>query len=181
MPTRQSFVAHIDILGMRSLTKKDPEAAWSVLSGLANTREHISKLQLTFIASAEQKMLAQDVFSVMFSDTILLFTKGDSERELQSILIATGEVLHKAMCNLVPVRAGVTQGTFFFNIDESMYSGPALIDAYDLGEQAQWLGITVSEAIFVQAKLRPESGAGRASQDRQLVRQRPDRDRKSVV
>lgn len=152
MPIRDSFVAHIDILGMRSLTKSNPEFAWNVLSGLARTREHISNLQLTFIASGEQKMLAQDVFSVMFSDTIVLFTKGCSEHELQSILVATGELLHKAMFNLVPIRAGVTRGTFFFNIDESMYSGPALIEAYDLGEQAQWLGITVSETVFAQTK-----------------------------
>lgn len=151
MLSNYRFVAHIDILGMRMMVRKDPELAWRVLSELANVRDYLAKLQLSFIETDEQLELTQSVFSVMFSDTIVLFTKSDSDRDLKLILIATSELLHKAMFRLVPVRAGLAHGLFFFNIDASMYSGPALIEAYEIGERAQWLGIVTTEAVWRQS------------------------------
>ncbi|MCE2745970.1 MAG: hypothetical protein LW710_08690 [Burkholderiales bacterium] len=152
MQKNRRFVAHIDILGMRAMVDRDPEMAWNVLSGLADVRDHIGQLRLTRIETAHQQMLAESVYSVMFSDTIVLFTKTDSNDDLQSILIAASEILHKAMCRLVPVRIGIAVGQFFFNIEESLYSGPALIEAYEIGEAAQWLGIVTSQDVFIQSK-----------------------------
>lgn len=133
------------------MVSKDPEHALRVLSDLADVRENLGKIHLRFLETAEQQMLAENVFSVMFSDTIVLFTKSDTNRDLRAILIATSEVLHKAMFNYVPVRAGVAHGLFFHNIEKSMYSGPALIEAYDISECAQWLGVVTTEAIWRQA------------------------------
>ncbi len=151
MSSNRRFVAHIDILGMRAMVQRNAEMAWNVLSGLANVRDHISKLELSFIETARKEQLARRVHSVMFSDTIVLFTKTESDEDLQAILIAASEMLHKAMCSFVPVRIGIAGGTFFFNIEESLYAGPALIEAYEIGEAAQWLGIVATENIFKQA------------------------------
>lgn len=151
MRKNHRFVAHIDILGMRAMVSRDPETAWKVLSGLANVRDHIGKIQLTNISSAQQQMLAESVFSVMFSDTIVLFTKTESDNDLQALLIASAEILHKAMCAYVPVRIGVAAGEFFFNIEDSLYLGPALIEAYEIGEASQWLGVRTTEAVYKQA------------------------------
>jgi hypothetical protein len=55
---------------------------------------------------------------------------------------------------------GIAVGTFFFNLDESMYAGPALIEAYHLGESAQWIGIVISQEVYrraVEAKLQSGS------------------------
>lgn len=151
MRANHRFVAHVDILGMRAMVQRDPEMAWKVLSGLADVRDHLGKLELTYISAARQQMLAENVFSVMFSDTIVLFTKTESDQDLQAILIAAAETLHKAMCAFVPVRIGVAGGLFFSNIEESLYSGPALIEAYEIGEAAQWLGIVTTEAVYKQS------------------------------
>lgn len=151
MPSNRRFVAHIDILGMRAMMRRDAETAWKVLSGLANVRDHLSRLQLGYIETARQEMLGERVMAVMFSDTIVLFTKSESDDDLQAILIALGEFIHKAMLSLVPIRAGLSGGQFFFNIKESMYAGPALIDAYELGENAQWLGIVTTKKIHEQS------------------------------
>jgi hypothetical protein len=151
MQSNRRFVAHIDILGMRAMMSRDAETAWKVLSGLANVRDHLSQLQLSFIETARQERLGERVMVVMFSDTIVLFTKSESNEDLQSILIALGEFMHKAMLNFVPVRAGLVGGQFFFNIKESMYAGPALIEAYEIGEAAQWLGIVTTREIYEQS------------------------------
>lgn len=131
--------------------RRDAEMAWKVLSGLANVRDHLSSLQLSFIETAKQERLSERVMAVMFSDTIVLFTKSESDEDLQAILIALGEFMHKSMLSLVPVRAGLSGGEFFFNISESMYAGPALIEAYEIGEGAQWLGIVTTRAIYDQS------------------------------
>jgi hypothetical protein len=152
MQNNHRFVVHIDILGMRAMVKRDAEMAWRVLSGLANVRDYIAQLELGHITSARRELLASRVYSVMFSDTIVLFTKTDSNDDLQAVLIATGELLHNAFLRCVPVRIGIASGQFFFNIEDSLYSGPALIEAYELGESAQWIGIATTEAIYSQAK-----------------------------
>jgi len=151
MQTHRRFVAHIDILGMREMVRRDAEYAWKALSGLADVRDYLTRLALTRAQSGKSEALAERVFSVMFSDTIVLFTKTDGDDDLQTILIACGELLHKAMFNFVPVRIGVAGGQFFFNIESSMYSGPALIEAYEIGERAQWLGVVTTEAVWQQA------------------------------
>ncbi len=133
------------------MVRNDAEQAWKVLSGLANVRDHLVRLELARLEQAHREPLAARVFSVMFSDTIVLFTKTDSNEDLQAILIACGETLHKAMCSCVPVRIGLAGGQFFFNIESSMYAGPALIEAYDLGEGAQWLGVVTTEAVWRQS------------------------------
>lgn len=152
MLSNHRFVAHVDILGMRAMVRRNAEMAWNVLSGLANVRDHLSQLELNYLETSRREMLAQRVFTVMFSDTIVLFTKTEQDDDLQAILIAVGELLHKAMLSLVPVRIGVSGGQFFFNIEDSMYAGPALIDAYELGESAQWIGVITTEDIFRRAQ-----------------------------
>jgi len=164
------FVAHIDILGMRAMMCRDPEAAWRVLSGLAIVRRHLSKLRLSFLKTERQECLAERVMSVMFSDTIILFTKSQSDEDLQAILIALCELMHKAMCSLVPIRAGLAAGLFFFNAGESMYAGPALIEAYEIGEGAQWLGIVTTQGIHEQSM---QAGFKSGSADLVIVSQIP--------
>lgn len=146
------YVTHVDILGMTVLVQKDAELAWKILSGLAAVRNHVQNIEVEFTATGQRMPVVERIFSVMFSDTIVLFTLGDTKDDLNLILIATSELLHKAMLNRVPVRAGIAHGTFFFNIQESMYAGPALIEAYKLGESAQWLGITTTETVCQRAK-----------------------------
>ena len=156
MPNNNSrFVAHIDILGMKKLMDKDPKKAWQVLSGLSLAREHTHDIEVEFADTGKKATVASEIFSVMFSDTIVFFTKSDSDEELSLIVLAVSELLHKAFLHFVPVRAGIARGQFFFNIEKSMYAGPALIDAYLLGESAKWIGIVVDESIFLAANRIP--------------------------
>lgn len=146
------YVTHIDILGMSALVLRNPEQAWEVLSDLVEVRKHSSRLGIEITATKERFRITEKVHSVMFSDTILLFSNDDSESSLKALLIATGEIFHKAMFSGIPVRIGVAMGKFFHNQLESMFAGPALIEAYHIGEEAQWIGISVSEAVYLQSK-----------------------------
>lgn len=154
MPTiveHQRFVVHIDVLGMSALVAKDPELAWSLLGRLVEARKDAHATSLTFLDTAETVATPQHVHTITFSDTIVLFSRGSALNDLRTILVMATQLLSRALHLCVPVRIGVAVGTFFFNLDESMYAGPALIEAYHLGETAQWIGIVTSQEVYRRA------------------------------
>lgn len=131
-----------------------------MLSDLVAARDHIMNLGMVNLHSKKAIAASQVIQSATFSDTIILFTKGASDSELRYMIILLGEIFHKALYRCVPIRAGLSCGKFFFNTELSMYAGPALIEAYRIGEAAQWIGISLADSIQQQAnKLDMKSGA----------------------
>lgn len=147
----ERFVAHLDILGMSAIVEKDPDDAWGMLSDLVAVRDRVGGYAMEFLDTKELVPAKDVAAAVTFSDTIILFSKGSTDTELRALLILVTELLHKAMCSCVPVRVGVARGQFFVNIEKSMYAGPALIEAYRVGESAQWLGISLAASVQGQA------------------------------
>jgi hypothetical protein len=145
------YVVHIDILGMSALVEKDPELAWQALSALVHARDHVGAYEVSFLDTAERTKVGERVHCVTFSDTIVLFTKSDELIDLRTVIVVASEIFNKALSTCIPVRVGIAHGTFFFNLADSMYAGPALIEAYRIGEEAQWLGLTVSETVYLRA------------------------------
>ncbi|NMM77782.1 hypothetical protein B2J88_39850 [Rhodococcus sp. SRB_17] len=162
MPTiveHQRFVVHIDVLGMSALVEKDPELVWSLLGQLVEARKDAHATSLTFLDTAQTVATPQHVYTVTFSDTIVLFSRGAALNDLRTILVMATQLLSRALHYCVPVRIGVAVGTFFFNLNESMYAGPALIEAYRLGESAKWIGIVTSQEVYRRAiEARLQSG-----------------------
>lgn len=145
------FVAHIDILGMSEIVGKDADKAWGLLSDLVAVRDQVGRYEIEFLGTNDRVFASEATHAVTFSDTIVLFTKGGSDTELRCMIVLVAEILYKAMCRCIPVRVGLSFGRFFFNIEKSMYAGPALIEAYRVGEAAQWMGIVLAESVQEKA------------------------------
>lgn len=141
------FVAHIDILGMSAIVERNPDEAWEMLSALAGAKDDATNVSIEFVRSAEIVHVPEVLRTVTFSDTIFLFTKGSSEAELRALIIAVSQIFCTAIYQRVPIRAGVSSGLLYVNLEKSMYAGPALIDAYREGESAQWLGVVFSPSV----------------------------------
>jgi hypothetical protein len=146
------FVAHVDILGMSALVERDADEAWGMLSDLVAVRDRVAGLAFEFLDTKEIVAASEATQRVTFSDTIVLFTNGTSDTELRCLIILLTELLHKAMFRCVPVRIGLAVGRFFCNTDKSMYAGPALIEAYRVGESAQWLGVSLAKSVADRAR-----------------------------
>jgi hypothetical protein len=130
---RNRYVAHMDMLGMSELTLRDPKLAWAAVSEMPLARQR--RVQgLSYTIGGNDLRIADHVAAFTFSDTILLFTKGDEAEDLRSILFACLEMLTLLLSRSVPVRIGVAHGLFVFNLDEGLLVGPPLIQAYRLGE-----------------------------------------------
>ena len=141
------YVAHLDILGMSELVANDLDEAWGMLSDLVSVRDRANSLALEFTDTGETVNVQDTIKIVTFSDTIVLFTKTHSQTELRTLMVIVTEMFHKAIVNCVPVRVGISLGKFYFNDEKSMYAGPALIDAYHVGERSQWLGISLADSV----------------------------------
>lgn len=139
------YVAFLDILGFANLVENDPDEAWGLLSDLVAIRDHTDKLVFEFTQSKSRIPAGERVRMVTFSDTILLFTLEDTKVDLQSMISLLSLLFQAALKRCVPIRVGLAYGQFYFNIEKSMYMGPALIEAYHISK-SQWLGITISQS-----------------------------------
>src|SRR5882672_5408330 len=136
------FVGHFDMLGMSALTKRNPDLAWKKLSDLSRARERLS---LGIERLDTKELIADQVRSFIFSDTLIAFSKGSTQNDALALLLLTTEVFTLALHYCIPLRGGIAHGRFSFNLDQNLFSGPALVDAYDLGETSQWLGVIVDD------------------------------------
>jgi hypothetical protein len=137
------------MLGMSGLTLRNPELAWSAVSEMVLALQAIKGL--AFTVNGQEVRIADHVGSFTFSDTVLLFTRGDEPEDLRSILFAFDELFSRLLHRSLPFRIGVAHGLFVFNLDESVFVGPPLIQAYRLGEEAQWLGAVLDQPVAEHA------------------------------
>jgi hypothetical protein len=138
------FVAHFDMLGMKALTKRDPELAWQKLSALTKARQE--RLSIGIERLDTREYIQDQVRAFTFSDTIVLFSKSDTQNDAMAITIIATELFVRSLQYCVPLRGGIARGQFAFNLGLNLFSGPALVDAYELGESSQWLGISFDAA-----------------------------------
>ncbi|MFZ1990606.1 MAG: hypothetical protein WAW96_12640, partial [Alphaproteobacteria bacterium] len=89
------FVAHFDMLGMRALTKHNPDFAWEKLSALRIALEERMPLDIQRLDTNE--MISDQIRAFTFSDTIVAFSKGQSENDALAILVLTTELFTHAL------------------------------------------------------------------------------------
>lgn len=143
----ERYIAHLDILGMSALVEKNFDFAWKSLSDLVAVRDRVLAYELEFSDLGTRKPANEYVHMVTFSDTIVVFTRDGSKYSYLALLVLIIEIFHKALCSCIPIRAGIAFGKFYFNFEKSMFAGPALIEAYRVGEEAQWLGISLADSL----------------------------------
>lgn len=147
------YVAHLDMLGMSELAIRDPDLAWAVLSKLSLAKEERLGLQIERLDTHE--VIRDRVTSFTFSDTIIVFSRSDESADGHAMILLVTELFTKALHYSVPLRGGIAHGRFMFNLDHNLFAGPALVKAYRLSEEAQWLGIRVDEAVAERAAAIP--------------------------
>jgi len=152
------FVAHFDMLGMRSATKRNPDLAWERLSALSRVRDERMRLGIERLDTGA--LIKDRVYSFIFSDTLVAFSKSNGENDALALVLLTTELFTRALYYRIPLRGGIAHGRFEFNLERNLFSGPALVDAYELGESSQWLGIVIDDYTAKAAKNIPIRSQG---------------------
>jgi hypothetical protein len=132
---------------MSAMVERNFDLAWESLSALVDVRDRVLAYELEFTDLGVRTPASEYVQMVTFSDTIIIFTKDGAKHSYLALLVLINEIFHKALCSCIPIRAGVAFGKFCVNFEKSMFAGPALIEAYRVGEEAQWLGIALADSL----------------------------------
>jgi len=135
---KNCWLAYFDILGFRGLVEVATKPEDLVLT----------RMRYSAALKALQKLVknSQLLDFTYFSDTFIIFSNDDSKGSYGAIQQAAKEFMHKCISNRVPMRGAISFGrlTDSFNRKEKVLIGPALIDAYDHGEDQKWIGLILT-------------------------------------
>jgi hypothetical protein len=131
---RERWVAHIDLLGAKSL---------------ANTKLWMQVFNIYSHAIEDFKRDAFDehlITRITFSDSFIIYTADASDISYRALDSFCRHFIIRLLQSSQPVRGAMACGKFYADKDHSIYFGKALIDAYELSEAQNWIGFTLSES-----------------------------------
>lgn len=80
-----------------------------------------------------------------FSDTVLFYTKQDSDEAVRELLLTVGWLLFETIYEgTTKVCAGISYGEAHIDHENSLYVGKAIVDAYNLEKIRQWSGAALT-------------------------------------
>lgn len=83
-----------------------------------------------------------------FSDTILLYSRRDDRESLQDLITTVAWLLFETIISgRTKIRAGLAYGEAYIEPAESLFMGPAIVEAYELERSQQWAGAALSPGM----------------------------------
>lgn len=150
-PRGLRYVGFFDILGMSDLILQDHAKAWEVLGLLRSAFNESLNAESTVTAEGDRSTvkfrLSDYLRHFTFSDSILVFTNADTLTDLLSIVGFCSDFFATTFGSCVPIRGAVVHGEFWVNFEHSVFSGPALVNAYRAADDPQWMGLTVDDTV----------------------------------
>lgn len=150
--TFKRYVAVIDILGFKELLKHNSveDIVKIVDSLVSHVREFKSYWGYSNISLEGSERLAEGVFKfneMHFSDTIFLWTDplnpcgNHFERSVSGQFISSvANLIGNALISGVPLRAGVSYGECFIDMEKHICVGQAIVDAHSTESYQNWIG-----------------------------------------
>jgi hypothetical protein len=137
--TNNRFVAFIDILGFRDLVMREDHAA--ILSLLYSIQEENG-----FIFE-NNSFFSDDIYVVTFSDSIILFTKGDTFHDFRQLFTVVGNLMSRMVFLSVPAKGAVAHGSISVDKGKNIFFGQPIIDSYLLGEDLSYIGVVAHNSL----------------------------------
>lgn len=124
------WLAYFDLLGISVLTKS--KAFFDVFMIYDKAIEETQK---------GTELCQQVVSPVWFSDTFVAYASDDSGRSFSFIDLFSRYFAYFLIEASIPVRGALSCGDFYTDRSNSLYFGPALIEACEYGEAQDWIGL----------------------------------------
>jgi hypothetical protein len=130
----EGYVALLDVLG------------FSALVGADQTGEKIRG----YLECLQRATDRSEVGYVVFSDSIVLTTKGASPESLITVARACSRLLSDLLNEGIPLRGTIAFGDFLrSSIGESVFvAGRAVIEAYEFEQAQKWVGVMLAPSAL---------------------------------
>ena len=132
LQVRPRWVACIDLLGFTNMVC---ESDWATV---------ISTYEQSLEELVDLSGMTSRVEHAWFSDTFILYTHDDSAACFGEIEIRARSFTNGLIMKRIPLRGALSCGSFFAHKESSIFIGPALVDAYRLCEDQDWIGFALS-------------------------------------
>ncbi len=141
----ESWVACFDILGFRKLISIDDDVnAFSIRLDYEETILHLRRTCVDY--------RAESLNYCWFSDTFLMFTLDDSPLSYTVIESAAKYFLTKCLSSRIPIRGAISVGHFVRSKDNRAFMGKAFLEAFEYGEDQDWLGLVLTPTAITKAR-----------------------------
>lgn len=146
-------VAFLDVLGFKDkienysaseLGKKYSSALYFALEKYSVPGDFSN--EASFFPNMEQT----DKFCInyVFSDSIILTSFDDTEDSCLKLLVFTYRLMRSMIVQGFTIRGGISFGEMFVDINNSIFVGTALVKAYELESQQNWVGTLIDDNII---------------------------------
>ncbi len=135
---KDRWFCYLDILGFTAFVRS--REAGIVIDAYEDA---IAKLEIG--ASAKR---SRGLSYSWFSDTFIIFTRGDSLEEF-TWLEQVGRLFFQSLIlAFIPARGAISHGKLYSNLEKNIFVGEALIEAYEYGEDQDWIGLLLAPSVY---------------------------------
>ncbi len=132
-PTCNRFVAFLDIMGFKDMVSRKKHAdIYNMLNSISKVSEEIAK---------QPKFASKNIYITTFSDSIVIFSKDDTQWSLQQFVRAVTDMFANMIFKSIPVKGACAHGEISVNQKRAIFFGQPQIDAFLLQEDVNYYGI----------------------------------------
>lgn len=125
---RVRWLAYFDLLGTSELIQ------------MGKTTEVFAAFQEALVQLVRWKKRHAQVSHAWFSDTFILFSEDDSVESFTAIDMVCRRFIFALILRDIPVRGALSCDELYADRSNSLYLGLALLEAYEYGENQDWIG-----------------------------------------
>jgi class 3 adenylate cyclase len=144
------FLAVCDILGFSALVGKNSlESVVELLAWFRRSLNHsVLKSEFPDVVPATSDLARHEHVGVAwFSDTLLFYTKSDTDDAIRELLATVAWLVFEGMVDgRTRVRAGIAYGEAYIDPQNSLFVGKPIVEAYRLERAQQWSGGALSQS-----------------------------------
>jgi hypothetical protein len=137
---RERWFCYLDLLGFTNIVR-------------TGAVEQVIPLYQEVLDSLEHQVAQKKKLGISyswFSDTFIIFSRGDSDHEFTLVEQAGRLFFQKLVLGRIPVRGALTVGKLYSQLERNIFIGEALIDAYEYGEKQNWLGFILTPRVYAR-------------------------------
>ncbi|HSD07640.1 hypothetical protein [Flavobacterium sp.] len=135
--TGERYVAFIDIMGFKDMVlKKSHNEIYDMMLKINQKKKTSENIDWEFV---NEKL----VRTTTYSDSIMIYSKDDTLNSLKSIIYTVANLSFGLFTEGIPFKGAMSFGMMTLDIENSIFFGQPLIDAYLLQEELNYYGIIV--------------------------------------
>jgi len=134
------FVLFFDIMGFKDMVARNSHGF--VEKKLKTLTEHLERIPKE-IKFPNIKIERNQTKPISFSDSILIFSRGNQKRDIDKILMDAHRIQLISLRNQIPIKGAISYGDITVDFEKSIFFGQPIIDAFLLHEELQILSVVI--------------------------------------